>query len=200
MSSQQRIDLLLTGAVCTLWTLFFPYLYYYSFGLAAFLEGLAFLAIALPLTVWWITRIIRRAVQKAFYAYLLLPAGFLSMGSNLFLSEELLEELDWKYYYSTRMELVEDIRTGKLPVTDGRIQTHYFPPISNGGNEVFVSRDGTGGVTVTFYINRGFLDHYSAFVYSTAPEEVKALEAHITRGKGNHINKKLTGNWYRVSY
>jgi hypothetical protein len=98
------------------------------------------------------------------------------------------------------MQMIEDIKTGKLKATDGRIQTCYFPPISNGGNEVFVSQSPSGQVTVTFYINRGFLDHYSAFVYTTQPEEMESLEEQTTRRKGNHVNKKLSDNWFRVSF
>jgi short-subunit dehydrogenase len=55
-------------------------------------------------------------------------------------------------------------------------------------------------VKVEFYINRGFLDHYSAFVYTNDTEKIKELEEHMSYQKGLHINKKLDEHWYRVSY
>ncbi len=49
---------------------------------------LAYFVIALPLTVWWIIRIINRMILKVVYAYLLLPLGLLSLSLNQLLSED----------------------------------------------------------------------------------------------------------------
>lgn len=75
-----------------------------------------------------------------------------------------------------------------------------FPLISNGGNKILISQTELGKLTVEFYINRGFLDHYSAFVYTNDQEKIKELEDYMSIKKSTETNKKLDQNWYRVSY
>lgn len=54
-------------------------------------------------------------------------------------------------------------------------------------------------ITVTFYINRGFLDHYSAFVYSDDSVTIKELEGRVTE-QPKPGNEKLDIHWYKVNY
>ena len=98
------------------------------------------------------------------------------------------------------MEIIEKIKLGELKNEKGKIKLDCFPPISNGGNEIFVSEDSLGNITTTFYINRGFLDHYSAFIYTERPVDIEYYEKRINEDNGNHTNKKMEQNWYRVSY
>ena len=67
-----------------------------------------------------------------------------------------------------------------------------IPPISNGGNEIAIYKTDKNNLTVEFYIDRGFLDHYSAFVYTNDKKKIQELE--------EGANKKLDENWYIVSY
>ena len=36
-----------------------------------------------------------------------------------------------------------------------------FPAICNGGKEIFIDNKPAGTISVSFYIDRGFIDHYS---------------------------------------
>ncbi len=66
---------------------------------------MAFSVVGIPLSIWWLVRIIERLNQKVKYAYWLLTLGIVVLFFNLFVSEDLLGELDWKYYY-TGMKVV----------------------------------------------------------------------------------------------
>ena len=125
---------------------------------------------------------------------------------SLVFGEDIIEKLDWKFRRNSREEIVQLVKTDKLKpnVSHNNIictlDNWNFPPISNGGNEIAIYKVDSSKVTVEFYINRGFLDHYSAFVYTNDTEKVKELEEHISFEKGLHFNKKLDEHWYRVSY
>jgi hypothetical protein len=72
-------------------------------------------------------------------------------------------------------------------------------PISNTTNDIDIDENASGIVSMKFYIDRGFLDHYSAFVYTNDPDQIRTLNSGIG-SFGGGVVKKLETNWYRVSY
>ncbi|WP_211209913.1 hypothetical protein [Cyclobacterium marinum] len=131
----------------------------------------------------------------------------ISIGSlTLFFGEDLIEKLDWHLRKKSREEIIQLIKEDKLRpnVSHNNIictlDNWNLPPISNGGNEIAIFKMEDNKFTVEFYIDRGFLDHYSAFVYTNNKDKIQELEERMTWKKELHNNKKLEENWYRVSY
>jgi hypothetical protein len=126
---------------------------------------------------------------------------------TLFFGEDVIENLDWRLRRSSRDEIVNLVKEDKLRPNVAHnniictLDNWNIPPISNGGNEIAIYKTNDNKVTVEFFINRGFLDHYSAFVFTEDPEKIQELEERTTtKKKGLHVNKKLSESWYRVSY
>jgi hypothetical protein len=184
-----------------------PFFYYYTFGIFAFFVVIPYLFIGLGLTIWLLVAVLKNTNSQMTIFHKLGIVLTISIGSlSLFFGEDIIEKLDWKLRRNSREEIVQLVKADKLKpnVSHNNIictlDNWEFPPISNGGNEIAIYKTDTGKLTVEFYINRGFLDHYSAFVYTDDAEKIKELENHISYEKGNHINKQLDEHWYRVSY
>lgn len=184
-----------------------PLFYYYTFGLFAFFVVTPYLFIGLGLTIWLLISVLRNTNSQITMFHKLGVILTISIGClSVFFSEDIIEKLDWKFRRSSREEIVQLVKADKLKpnVTHNNIictlDDWNFPPISNGGNEIAIYKVDSSKVTVEFYINRGFLDHYSAFVYTNDTEKIKELEEYMSYEKELHINKKLDEHWYRVSY
>jgi len=184
-----------------------PLIYYYTFGLFAFFIVIPYLFVGLGLTIWLLIAVLRNTNSQMTMFHKLGVILTICIGSlSLFFGEDIIEKLDWKFRRNSREEIVQLVKEGELKpnVTHNNIictlENWKFPPISNGGNEIAIYKSDRGKLTVEFYINRGFLDHYSAFVYTDDSEKIKELEEHMSYKKGLHINKQLDEHWYRVSY
>ncbi|MGE5497235.1 MAG: hypothetical protein ACM3Q2_04160 [Syntrophothermus sp.] len=178
--------------------------YYWIDGLAIIFIALPLLLLELGLMVWLGIRLykpnkkMRKVFQKfSFYANIVLAVA------SLFI-EVPIEFLDWHLRKPVRNEIVLKVKNGVLKPNAQynkgicSLGNSYFPPLSNGGNEIIVEYGKVNSVTVEFFINRGFLDNYSAFVYTDDNEKIKELEDRIkSEIPGNRI---LGNNWYRVSY
>jgi len=116
--------------------------------------------------------------------------------SSLIFGSELIEKLDWKLRLKERNLIVQKALNGETK--DSKLKMKSFPPISNGGNEVFIDYRPEGSITVTFYIDRGFIDHYSAFIFTTDASRIRQFDAR-TKSDWNKTNKKIDNNWYRIS-
>ncbi|WP_192821689.1 hypothetical protein [Rufibacter sp. LB8] len=196
--TEKKKDKILTIIVCSLWTIYVPFSYYYTYGFVTFFIFFFFLIIALPLTVKLLIGLIKRAKAKKSYSFYLLTISLLVLLFNTFYSVGILEKLDWKYRYHERLSIIEKFKVGELKATDGRIKYNSLPPISNGGNEVFISKTPSGKVEAKFYIDRGFLDHYSAYIYTEREADIEAYERDM---KDEGISKKvekMAQNWYKV--
>jgi hypothetical protein len=129
-----------------------------------------------------------------------------AIGVSSLFSERLIEKADWSLRRATRGEIVERVKHGELKPDNSyngvicTITDYGYPPISTSGNQIMIIHGDSGAVTIEFYINRGFLDHYSAFVYSNDSTKIQELDERAKRETGEHINEKLEDNWYRVSY
>jgi len=112
-------------------------------------------------------------------------------------SEDVIEFFDWKLRRGTRDEIVSQVKQGTI--VGGDLSEWYFPPISNSDNKIIIDKSSDTTVSVEFFINAGFLDHYSAFVYTNDPEKRKSIEGWISSAKRKGF-AKLDTNWYRVNY
>lgn len=183
-----------------------PFIYYYTSGFLALFTVALYLFIGLSLTIWLLMAILRntKGTMTMFHTVGLALTIFIGC-VTLFFGEDIIENLEWKLRRSSREEIVKLVKADKLKpnvVHNNIICTlddWDFPPISNGGNEIVIYKI-EDMVTVEFFIDRGSLDHYSAFVYTNNPEKIKEIEKHIDFQTRSHINKKLDKNWYRVSY
>lgn len=172
-----------------------PLFYYYTSGLFTLFVVIPYLIISLTLTTIILTPLIKRKKVSNLQKYGVVVAVLIGIVS-LFFGSELIEKLDWKLRFKQRNMIVEKALNGEI--NDTKLKMNSFPPISNGGNEVFIDYNPTGSITVTFYIDRGFIDHYSAFIFTTDTSRIKEFEAR-TRSDWNQTNKKIDENWYRIS-
>ncbi len=121
----------------------------------------------------------------------------IALGIATLFSEHVVENLDWTLRRVARAQIVEQVKSGRFE--GGHLYGWYFPPISNGHNNIPVERPTAKTVSVEFLINSGFLDHYSAFLYTNDPEKIKDIEERIISGERKGF-AKLDTNWYRVNY
>ena len=179
-----------------------PLFYYYTFGLIRYIFLLLYSLIGLVITIWLITVLFRNddetgtRSQRTGILIVFIVGCF-----SLFFGESSLEKIDWHLRKETRNEIVELIKTDKLKTDIPRkykLKKWASPPISNGGNEVIADKTSAGKITVKFYTDRGFIDHYAAFIYTDNPADVEIFEKEIIKGKRRV--KKLDTNWYSVSY
>jgi hypothetical protein len=172
-----------------------PLFYYYTYGLFALFVVIPYLIISLILTGIILTPLIKRKKVSSFHKYGSISA-VLGGAISLIFGSELIENIDWELRLKQRNMIVE--KALNVKINDTKLKMNSFPPISNGGNEVFINYNPTGSITVTFYIDRGFIDHYSAFIYTTDTSRIKEFEAR-TKSEWNRTNKKMDENWYRIS-
>ncbi len=113
-----------------------------------------------------------------------------------------IEKIDWFILENKRNEIVEQVKNKELNPNvswNGWVceLPFEFPVISNGGNDIGISRnEENNGTTVTFWVFRNFFDSPSThFVYTDDPEEIKRLERKVTERPNE--NWKIKKNWYR---
>jgi len=183
-----------------------PLFYYYTFGMIAILIIAPYVVFGFGLTIWLLVVMIKKSDQIKRTPKIILGLTFLIGSLTLVFGESLIEKLDWSLRKKEREEIIELIKEGKIQPNGeynngiAKLTNWNFPPISNGGNEILIYQSSEGFLTVKFFINRGFLDHYSAFEYSEDKDEIKEIEERIAYSSGLHNNKKIDKNWYRVSY
>jgi hypothetical protein len=184
-----------------------PFIYYYSTGLSSFLIVSPYLAAGMVLTIWLGMAIANQdsIAGTRFHRVALFTS--VAVGSiTFFFGESIVEKLDWNLRRSSRDQIVQLVKDNQLNPNAGyneglcALRQWNLPPISTGGNEIVISKTDENRITVEFYINRGFLDHCSAFVYTDDPKMISELDNRVNRRKGSHGNMKLDENWYRVAY
>jgi len=198
---------ILTSFVLTMAVIQAPLIYYYTFGMSGLVITGLFGFIGFALTMWLLSGVLNNANSQVTKFQKWGVILTIAIGStSLFLGESVTEKLDWRLRRNSREKIVELVKACKLKPNENynnsicSLDNWNFPPISNGGNEIVIYKVDSNRTTVEFFINRGFLDHYSAFIYTDDPEEIKDLEEHMTYEKETQLNKKLDKNWYRVSY
>ena len=181
-----------------------PLMLYYNYGMLAIFTIPLFALIGLLLTITLLRRNFDFEKNKITSRYFYIAiVSFLIGIATFFFTENYLTELDWKLRLSERNKIVHQIKNGELDLQKriSKIKLNNFPPISNGGNEILVTKENDQSIIVEFFIDRGFLDHYSSYIYTDNEAKKKELDNRIRLNlKYFHKNEKLSENWYRVSY
>ena len=112
-----------------------------------------------------------------------------------------IEKVDWFVLENKRNQIVEQVKSKELnPKSwNGWVceLPFEFPVVSNGGNDIGISRNNdNNGTTVIFWIFRNFFDSPSIhFVYTNDLEEIKRLDEKVAERPED--NWKIKENWYR---
>ncbi len=184
-----------TGIALVFAVLQAPYFYYYTSGFLALFIIATYVGCLLILTTVLLVPIIQRKKVTLFHKSGVIIAMVIATAS-FFYGSEIMERMDWKLRQPQRNLIVEKVLSGQLK--GETIKLDCFPPISNGGNEIMVDRNAQGATTVTFYVDRGSLDHYSAFVFTTDSLKIREIERKIQSANPER-NKKLGEHWFRIS-
>ncbi|AHM59298.1 hypothetical protein D770_05155 [Flammeovirgaceae bacterium 311] len=113
-----------------------------------------------------------------------------------------IEKVDWVIYSAKREGITELVKQHSLNPNvswNGWVceLPFEFPVISNGGNDIGISRKANGAVTVTFWVSRNFFDAPSTyFIYSNDTASIRRLEAKVKYKP--EYNWKIKNNWYRI--
>lgn len=182
-----------------------PLIYYFTSGPAGVIFAIPFLAIGIGLTFFLLGReyALPVASRNKTRQKILIATTVIGL-IGMLMGEEAMAELDWQLRKKSRMEIVNLIKAGTIsPNVNDRprvclLSSEKYPLISNGGNEISIERDEKGKLSVEFFIDRGFLDHYSAFVYSESPERIRELEQTVERSAFS--SRKIDRNWYKMSF
>jgi len=179
-----------------------PILYHFTSGFFK-IFGIIFLGLTgLILTLILFIDVVRNKSTNSKYHIITLIITFIFGLSTVF-GDIPAEYLDWTLGRWERNRIVEQVKKGILK-PDNRHQTGLchlstFLPISNDGNDIDIDENKNGTVYVKFFIDRGFIDHFSAFVYTNDRNEMQQLDGGVGPFGGGVV-KKLDTNWYRVSY
>ncbi len=187
------------------WILLTLFNYYYmNFFILAF----EWLGLVITLFIFSVTQIIRLIkerneltkirIQKAVIFTVLFLLTFFKSFTN-----GIIEKADWFVLEAKREKIVNQVLNKELNPNvswNGWVceLPYEFPVVSNGGNDIGISRnDENGKTTVSFWVFRNFFDSPSTlFVYTNDPEQIKELEKRvIERPEGNW---KLKEYWYRT--
>mgnify|MGYP006927961790 FL=1 len=177
-----------------------PIFYFYTFGLFAILVGVPYMLLGLCLTICFFKTIVRSKQHhfpKVFLS-LLSVIGALSALGGFFIDKE---DIDWEWRVQEREQIVQEIINGQVRTENNLalVKLNNFPPISNGGNEIFVVSHPDGTFTITFWIDRGFLDESSEFVYSNNYQKQALFDEIVLKQKNHKAFRKIKDNWYRLN-
>ena len=163
----------------------------------AIFQVIPYLAIGVGLSIYLLLPFYKKTDQlkTKFHKFGLITAITIGLISLLF-GSIIVEKLDWEIRRKTRDTIVTNIKNeiqNRRNLDSYNIEKWNFPPISNGSKEINISKGEKGELTVSFYIDQGFIDHFSAFVYTNDSNELKRFYS-----CGASV-KQLDYNWYRVS-
>jgi len=195
----------LTFLIIVLAILQAPISYFFTEGFYGVVFMVPYMIVGLSLSIWALVKVIReRTTRKRFHIYGLAAGAIIGIGQAP--QNALIEYFDWSAMKSERERVVANIRSNyKDTVTNNNRGYYPIPnnkisliPLSRGGIAKIIKRNGDT-ISVEFYIDRGFIDHYSAFLYTNDPDEKAAMDRSIKEGKYGFY-KKLDKNWYSIHY
>ncbi len=179
-----------------------PYFYYHTSGFIKMLMLVPFGSIGLYLTVYLLVKLIKYKSTNTKYHIIGLTFAFIF--GILTIRGDVIEYLDFKFRKNERNQIVDQVKKGILTPNglnhNGMCILPGNPifPVSS-ENMISINKNVNGIVSIEFYIDGGFLDHYSAFLYTNDPTETYDLDNGIANAF-NRTDKKLDNNWYRVGY
>ncbi|TKK64589.1 hypothetical protein FC093_22225 [Ilyomonas limi] len=109
-----------------------------------------------------------------------------------------LDRIDWNTNYKKRQKIVSLAKQNKLNNIGGYL---YAIPDSLAlspsckGKMISIEKQKDTLITITFYTDRGLIDHYSGFVYTNDPTDMENFEERLKEG-GN--DTKMEKNWYFI--
>lgn len=118
-------------------------------------------------------------------------------------------EIDWKKEWTkneSRLKaLTNDILSegnAKYHIGNNDFPDHFDYPFDEGysiRNSYYAGYTDhivTKNITITYYVDRGLLDHYSAFIFTKDSATIEELDRNVKNG-GNDF--KIEPNWYMVN-
>jgi len=174
--------------------------YYMNFFFLAFI----WLGMILTLAVLTVIQMIktikeRNKITRFRISKLLVFLALLILTIYRHKTNQVIEKVDWLIFENKRNEIVKQVINNELNPNvswNGWIceLPFEFPVVSNGGNDIGISRN--KGTTVTFWVFRYYFDSPSIhFVYSDDPDEIKKLDQQVADYPDD--NWKIKENWYR---
>lgn len=174
--------------------------YYMNFFFLAFI----WLGMILTLAVLTVIQMIktikeRNKITRFRISKLLVFLALLILTIYRHKTNQVIEKVDWLIFENKRNEIVKQVINNELNPNvswNGWIceLPFEFPVVSNGGNDIGISRN--KGTTVTFWVFRNYFDSPSIhFVYSDDPDEIKKLDQQVANYPDD--NWKIKENWYR---
>ena len=203
MNTFNRFQLeILLAAIALILGLYIPYdAHFNTSGPFGFFESLFFILLCYGITFNIVLNFFAKKWEKKkrFISLLLALTGTTIACSIFYVDHRTFEEIDWLMNYDTRNRIVKEILNKQTKTEEFKLQQlHTWIPVSNGGNEIFVQKS-KAGITVKFWIDRGFLDTHSEFVFTNCPEELAAIH-HLLKVHPNNDNyRKIESNWYRLN-
>lgn len=182
----------MTSTLIIMATIQAPLFYYFTSGLLSFFEMGFYATIGVGLTIpLFLMYKNNKTLRTKFHKYGLYAIIIIGT-SSLFIGPKVVEYLDWTLRRKTREAIVTRFKNENPETPIYKLKDTSFPPISNGGNEILIDKGKNGELTIEFYIDRGFIDHYSAFVYTDNSTYEREL-------KSSSYAKRLDNNWYKIS-
>ena len=175
-----------------------PFLYYYTSGFLGIVIIACYLIFGFILSLTLLILLVNSRKKYTIQICFVILSFVLGLIS-LLLGDTIMEQIDWKLRLNSRNEIVDLVKNGTIVPNYSNtyiatLDNWKFPPISNGGNDITINKINDSILTVEFFIERGFLDHYSVYVYTNDPNQIKIIH------NNSLYYKKITENWYRVSY
>lgn len=175
-----------------------PLIYYFTSGFIKLLL-LGIVAIAgFTLSVILIVKLIRKRSNNTIYHILGLCFSIVIGLSAVINFGSGMEYADFYLRLNERNAVVNDFKNGKLKRVD--LPGFYVLPVSNNGNDVEIWKNTHGIVTIGFYIDRGFIDHASFFVYTNDPVQVEKFDDEAGKVQPDTSVVKIKENWYRLGF
>jgi hypothetical protein len=169
-----------------------PLFYYYSTGLLSFFVISFYVIIGVGLTYFLFPLNDENRKTKTIFQKYGVYATIIIGTVSLFWGQQTVEKIDWKLRRGERERIVARIKVEDPKTTYYKLEEFNFPPISNGGNEILIDKRKNGKFIIEFYIDRGFIDHYSAFVYTNDSAYENELKSSV-------YARQLDKNWYKIS-
>jgi hypothetical protein len=162
-----------------------PIFFYFTEGLLKVLLLIPYALFGLLSSLYLLFFIIRhRSTTTKYHVIGLFTAVTIGL---LLVRGNLMEKIDFTLRKRQRLEIVKKLKSGKIKPGDP-----YY-------KQWFINKNDKGIVSVEFYIDHGFIDHYSTFLYTNDPQEIKRLSKNETGAIYGTV-KKIEDNWYLIRF
>jgi len=114
--------------------------------------------------------------------------------------------IDWKNEWKKNGRSLKDLtreiienREGKFKMGNNEFPDSFGFPFDEGFYIGYGNRDtlvDTNRISIRYYVDRGLLDHFSAFIYTKDSTEIRELQLKVQQLAGDF---KIEDNWYMVN-